>query len=74
MKFLNKSDIGKEVLFERKFILGKAMNYDKTQKQTGILIGRVKRFGEDNNIPEFADIIETVNGFVMVEPSDYEFL
>ena len=74
MEYLNKAHIGKDVLFERKYVFGRTTTYKTIRKEKGKLIARIKRHVENESVPEFADIIETLTGFVIVEPNDYEFV
>lgn len=74
MEFLDKSKIGCEVTFEKKYIFDNGMKYSNTTRQKGKLISRVKRYVDLDSLPEFADIIETDTGFIFVAPNDYKFI
>ena len=74
MEFLDKLKIGCEVIFERKYIFDNGMKYSNTTPRKGKLISRVKRFVDDNSLPQFVDIIGTDSGFLFVEPNDYKFV
>ncbi len=75
MDYLDKTNIGVEVIFNRKYVLNKACyDYASTLQQKGMLLSRVNRFVDDNSIPEYADIIESEDGLVYVKPDDYKFL
>jgi len=74
MEYLKKEDVGKVVAFDKKYIFGRIISYESIRKENGRLIARIKRHVEDSDIPEYADIIETINGYVIVQANDYEFI